>query len=264
MLPPSPKHRILEQTSGRLGLVVSLAAHLLLGLFAAGSMRPAVPVTPPPATQVVMRLQAPVPAPVPAQPAPVPAPPAPVPPQPRPPEPRPVKPEPPPKPRPRKPEVRKETIPDPVAEPEPVEEVEPRETFESPAPTQDAPPALAGLRPGVPDAPAGPPAAFMDSAMLRQEEKDRLLSELLALIEREKFYPFAARRRGIKGQVELVIEVDAFGRIRDYRVASASHGVFANAATTIMARVQSAASRRALSNAREFSLSVGLTFELKE
>lgn len=250
---------MLERITGRLGLAVSLVTHLMLALFFGGFTRPAVPLNLPRSTQVVMRLQS-------AVPEPVLVPPAPVPPAPKPPEPRPVKLKPPvpkPKPRPREPVVRKQAIPDPTPEPEPVEKTEPQEPVESPAPPQDSAPPQE-LEEHRPAAPPGPPVEVMDSVMTRQGEKDRLLSELLALIEQEKFYPFAARRLGINGQVELLIDVDETGHIRNYRVTSSSHGVFARSASSIMARVQRIVSRQALPNAKEYNLTVSLAFELNE
>jgi len=260
LLPPSLMKTRLEQLVGRTGLGFSLLLHLSL-LVLAGRLtltpRPAPPQEP---MQVVMRLQAPVPAPVTTT-AP---PPEPAKPQPRketvpPPRPVPRK-----KPDPPKPEVVKEEPPPLAASAEPVAVPPTPVSAVSETASRDVPPA-APARPAaaVSSVPAAKPAVSAGAAV-PQGEKEQLLAELLALIEREKFFPRLARRRGINGRADLIITIDGQGRIRDFQVASSSHAVFGSAADTIMGRVQRITASRALATARPMTISISLAFELKD
>ncbi|WJW75355.1 TonB family protein [Thiohalobacter sp. IOR34] len=64
----------------------------------------------------------------------------------------------------------------------------------------------------MPEAP--PPAAPAAEA----DAETSYLARLLAHIERHKFYPRAARRRALEGEVEVSFELLADGRVRDLQL----------------------------------------------
>ncbi|MFA7096579.1 MAG: TonB family protein [Gammaproteobacteria bacterium] len=141
-------------------------------------------------------------------------------PQPEPPPPPPPKPEPP-KPKP-KPKV--ERKPDP---PPPVKQTAPsRPTVtqpEQPAPAAAAP--LAAVQ--------APPAPVAQAPVATPAERERYLAQLLSHIERSKFYPTSARRRGLEGVVKVSFVLLADGRIRDLAV-SGAHSILEKAAAEAM------------------------------
>lgn len=65
-------------------------------------------------------------------------------------------------------------------------------------------------------APVAPPAQADD-----EEELGRYLAAIKARIEAHKFYPAAARRRGLEGSVAISFVVDETGAIRDVRLEGA-------------------------------------------
>lgn len=61
--------------------------------------------------------------------------------------------------------------------------------------------------------------------------RDRYLASVLAHIESHKFYPPAARRRGLQGSVEVCFTLDALGMITDLHI-TGSNSLFVEAAKT--------------------------------
>lgn len=64
------------------------------------------------------------------------------------------------------------------------------------------------------------------------------LARLRSLIEREKFYPEAARRAGYEGEVMMLVRVDAEGTVASHRVVSSrGHFLLEQAAVRTLERV---------------------------
>lgn len=129
-----------------------------------------------------------------------PQPPTPVPevkPQPKPPEP--------PKPKPKPPEPKRAKEPAPVIEPEPEPE---------PVVTEASPPA--------PVQTAGDPQEL-------ERARQHYLGKLLAHIEQQKFYPRAARRRGLQGVIQVSFVLHENGTVSELRVED-GHDVLIKAA----------------------------------
>ncbi|OQX33834.1 MAG: hypothetical protein B0D96_10830 [Candidatus Sedimenticola endophacoides] len=76
-----------------------------------------------------------------------------------------------------------------------------------------------------------PPPPPPDPALLRE----RYLARLLAHIEREKFYPGAARRRGIEGEVVIDFTLGCDGRPGPVQ-ARRGHKLLRGAATSAVER----------------------------
>lgn len=148
----------------------------------------------------------------PAEPIPEPAPP--------PPKPEPPKLKPKPKPEPPKPKPKPEPKPRPVVdEPTP----EPPTEVVQPA---GAPVAAEPQAASVEQQPA--PPARMDA-----QERDRYLAQLMGHIERHKFYPPSARRRGMQGSVKVSFLLLETGEIKDL-IVKGSHTILENAAAEAM------------------------------
>jgi len=187
----------MERVSQGTGLVVVVAASVLLVLGVVGRVPPVVP--PPKQETFVVSLQAAPPAPpVPTPPAP----PLPVPPPPKRTEP-PPKPMPPP-PRPRPLPVHATTAPTPIAAPKPVTEPPPKVT-PPPAPT---PPTAA---------PAPPP----ENAALQNSFVAKLRTYIRSITQ----YPTSAeaRRQQLEGAVEVSFTLSRSGAVSNVRVSKSSN-----------------------------------------
>lgn len=141
-------------------------------------------------------------------------------------EPQPEPPPPPPKPEPPKPKPRPkvERKPDP---PPPMKQAAPTQ----PTVTQPEQPALAAAAP--PAAVQAPPAPVPHAPVATPAERERYLAQLLSHIERNKFYPANARRRGLEGVVKVSFVLLADGGIRDLAV-SGTHSILEKAAAEAM------------------------------
>ncbi len=126
-------------------------------------------------------------------------------------------PEPPPKPQQLKSEKRAERAWQPESEPvsETLQQVPPRE------PTSTA-------ADKVPEQAAAVNGSVVDPAMI-EKARQEYLRHLLGYIESNKFYPAAARRRGLEAMVTISFELLADGRIRSLNV-SGGHKILRSAA----------------------------------
>ena len=189
-------------------LAVSIGLHAIWLINGGGAPTVAQPLQQP--SQTVTRLVFAAPKPVPEQPAPIPEPKSePI------PELEPVVE------KPVKKEIKvakKKPAPKPVekkAEPEPVEEpvVEPPVQAVASAPEPMQPPAV-------------------DEGLL-EEIKQRYLAELMAHIEAHKWYPKAARRRGIQGEVQVSFILLPDGSIKDIEVKNGPEVLVAAAGSAV-------------------------------
>jgi len=123
---------------------------------------------------------------------------------------------PPPEPVPR-PKAKREPLPEPVSKPHPVsrEVPEPAELIEEQTAAST-----------YTEAPVNKPA--LDRVVLENERESYLL-RLLAHIDRHKFYPRSARRRGMEGEVQVAFYLLRDGSITDLQVKGGSK-VLRNAA----------------------------------
>lgn len=111
-----------------------------------------------------------------------------------------------------KPKPKPNPAPAPEPEPEPVIEPEPVE-----AKTPEPPPVLAAAQ--------APP---VDRDRLKRE-RDEYLMMALARIEKEKYYPRAARRRGIQAAIKVRFTIMKSGGVENIRV-EGSHAILERAA----------------------------------
>jgi len=114
-------------------------------------------------------------------------------------------PEPPPEPEPPKPEKRAEK----AHQPEPL-----REPLRQPPPPTVATTAEAQKGPAVAEVVKG----TVDDPALVKQAKQEYLRRLLGHIESNKYYPAAARRRGLEAMVKISFELLADGRIRKLHI----------------------------------------------
>lgn len=138
-------------------------------------------------------------------------------------------PEPPPPPKPEPPK------PKPKPKPQVERRPEPRPAIKEPAPPE--PPVAAAQPTSTPTAvqpqvtaaePQPAPPARVDT-----QERDRYLAQLMGHIERHKYYPPSARRRGMQGTVKISFLLLENGEIRDLAV-SGSHTILEHAAAEAM------------------------------
>ena len=131
-------------------------------------------------------------------------------------------PEPPPKPEPPKPEKRAKRARQVETKPEP-----------EPTPqTQQEPTTTAAEK--VPEQAVAVSGTVADPAMI-EKAKQEYLRRLLGHIESNKFYPTAARRRGLEAMVKISFELLADGRIRNLSV-TGGHKMLRSAAEEAVAR----------------------------
>jgi protein TonB len=78
-------------------------------------------------------------------------------------------------------------------------------------------------------------AGSIDDPALRQKAKHEYLRHLMSHIESHKFYPRAARRRGLQAVVRISFELLADGQIKNLRVTE-GHKLLRSAAEEAMAR----------------------------
>lgn len=110
--------------------------------------------------------------------------------------------------------------PPPAPRPEPISEAQP---------VIEAEPAAATARPAAQITPEPPPAAASPPEHLRQD----YLARIMAHLEEHKFYPGAARRRGLEGTVQVSFTITAAGEIRQLELAG-GHKMLHQAATETM------------------------------
>jgi len=136
------------------------------------------------------------------------------------------RPKPKPKPRPKpKHEPKPEPKPEPEQQPEPLPEPEPEPVVEPVEPEPVSMPVAQTAPPPVPPKIEEPPVDFEKI----EREKRRYLAEVLGKIEKNKYYPRAARRRGMQGLVRVSFTILDKGGVRNIRVKDAP-GVLMKAA----------------------------------
>ena len=126
------------------------------------------------------------------------------------------KPTPRPKPRPKpkiKPKPKPKPGPKPTPEPEPVVEPEPivEKAPEPPAPKPPSAPAQAPEQ----VAEVEPPAVDVERI---EQEKRMYLAMVIDKIEKNKYYPRAARRRGLQGNIKVTLTILDKGNVRHVKV----------------------------------------------
>ncbi|MDR3174964.1 MAG: TonB family protein [Desulfovibrio sp.] len=207
----------LARTSSRLAFAGTAAAHMgFLALVCLLSVSPATSlVLPPPVVRISLAAPAEEAVPAPAE-APLPEPvTAETPPEPPPPEPAAQEIP--------KDEVRPESVP--VERPLPEK---PRRRNAAPAAKAETPPPKAERT-----------ASEAQYSRVSEEERQSLLSALIAAMERAKRYPAAARRLGLEGRVIAVVQIDGQGRISGVRIRKEqAHAVLEKAALDTMLLVQ--------------------------
>jgi protein TonB len=230
-----------ESRCRKAGLVASLIVHLAIA--ACLALNPLRNVPPPLVRQVDMstvRLQLRQPAP----PAPAASTPPPV---------RPA-----PKPRP-KPKPRPE--PKPIPQPEPEPEPEPEPTVSEPveAEPERSPPVVAETT-----AAPQPEEKASFGRPGHEELEHLLLQQLTAMIGKEKYYPYAARRRNLEGQAHMTVFIDRQGSITGFRIESASSPVFQNAAQVTLERVRKKFRPQGLHFDKDFKIRIPIAYRLVE
>ncbi len=98
----------------------------------------------------------------------------------------------------------------------------------------------------------------------REREENLIISKLLALINQERFYPYQARRLGLRGAAEITVCLSAGGSIEEYRVDSASHELFARTAMQIMDKVAGRKELQDSSLQSRIRVTVPIVFELSD
>ncbi len=138
-------------------------------------------------------------------------------------------PEPPPPPKPE--------VPKPKPKPKAERKPEPRPVVKEPAPVPSEPPIAAVQPVSAPAAEqlqvASAEPQPMPPVSVNTKERDRYLSQLMGHIERHKFYPPSARRRGMQGTVKVSFVLLENGEIRDLAV-NGSHTILERAAAEAM------------------------------
>lgn len=140
-----------------------------------------------------------------------------------------------------KPPPKPESPPEPAPMPEPLPEP-PRPEAIRPVepPARVASPPLPATRAATlpPSSAPGPEAAPSESAPPDSETiRRQYLAKLLSHIEQYKFYPLAARRRGVEGTVRISLRVLADGSIDDLKI-EGDHQLLLHAATDAVRRAQ--------------------------
>jgi protein TonB len=137
--------------------------------------------------------------------------------------------------------ILEQPLPEPVAQAIPQEEVRPEI-----APPERKIPEKPRKRTAAPVAKAETPQPAAKQATnptrhseISKEERQSLLSALIAAMERAKRYPMAARRLGLEGRVIAVVQIDGQGRISEVRIQGGkAHAVLEKAALDTMLLVQ--------------------------
>ncbi len=132
-------------------------------------------------------------------------------------------------------EIQNEVLPtpEPVVEPEPEPEPEP-EVVEPDAPAEEEPPPPEEppLEPVVEPEPE-PEAIAQEASTVEaggEAVPPSLLQELQRQVEKAKYYPTRAKRRGITGRVVLRITISVAGVIDAVEIVSSDHSILAAAA----------------------------------
>ena len=98
------------------------------------------------------------------------------------------------------------------------------------------PPLLEPAPVSVATAPPPPSGAELQAAaLLREQQQNEYLRRLMGHIERHKFYPQAARRRGLQAVVKIGFELLADGQIKNLRIAE-GHKLLRSAAEEAVSR----------------------------
>lgn len=154
--------------------------------------------------------------------------PVPEPPKPEPPKPEPPKPKPKPKPKPIKQKVVRKPKPKPLPPPETPPPVQPEpvlapQPVEAPPPViTAAPTATAAPKMVVPEPPPPPPPPPPEPAGPSQADINAYSSQLHAEFRRNQRYPKMAQRRGVQGDVDLLIGLNASGGVTSVSIAKSS------------------------------------------
>lgn len=102
--------------------------------------------------------------------------------------------------------------PEPVAQP-----VDPFSSEEPAEPIQAAPP------------PAPVESSHMAHIPAHEDHQRKYISQVISAVEKNKFYPMAARRRGLTGEARITLNINEDGSLEDLQV-ECSHPMLAKAA----------------------------------
>lgn len=120
-------------------------------------------------------------------------------------------------PKPQPPEVVEETPPPPPKPlPRKKKVVEPKPKKVAKSPPQPQPQVAPPVQPVAAPQPAG--SDMQTEALLLEQKRNEYLRRLMGHIESHKFYPLAARRRGLQAMVRVSFELLADGEIRELQV----------------------------------------------
>jgi TonB family protein len=135
-----------------------------------------------------------------------------------------------------------------------------------PAPPDSEPEESAQTETVATEAPApAPPEPETTVARAGRIDGERnLLHQLTALIGKEKYYPYTARRMNLEGQAYMMVVVDRNGVITGFEVESASSAIFEKAANVTMERVKKNFKPQGLHFDKEFRIRVPITYRLLE
>jgi protein TonB len=114
----------------------------------------------------------------------------------------------------------------------PVQQVVAKKQEKVAEPTPETPPESAASATAPPPPNGGDLQA---EALLLEQQRNEYLRRLMGHIESHKFYPLAARRRGLQALVKISFELLADGQIRSLRVTE-GHKLLRSAAEEAMAR----------------------------
>ncbi len=133
-------------------------------------------------------------------------------------------------------EIQNEVLPEPepIVEPEPDPEPEPEPIIEHDAPEEAAPPPPEEPEPEpVVEVKPEPEAIAQEASTVETDGvavPPSLLQELQRKVEKAKYYPTRAKRRGITGRVVLRITISISGEIDAVEIVSSDHSILASAA----------------------------------
>jgi protein TonB len=187
----------------------------------------------------------------------------PTPPAPAPRTPPPVRPAPKPRPKPKpKPIPQPEPEPEPEPEPDPEPEPEPEPTVNElvEAEPEESPQTVAETTVAAPQ----PEEKASFGRPGHEELEHLLLQQLTTMITKEKYYPYAARRRNLEGQAHMTVFIDRQGSITGFRIESASSPVFQKAAQVTLERVRKKFRPQGLHFDKEFKIRIPIAYRLVE
>lgn len=100
-----------------------------------------------------------------------------------------------------------------------------------------------------------------DSQMSSENERDAIIAELVALIDKKKRYPTAARRRNITGTVVILIHINSSSVISGYEISSYKNKLLKNSADKVMQQILNI--KLSSKTSKEFSVKIPVKYTLK-